>query len=220
MTVPGIATAADYSEAIGVARRAKSVVVLLLLLALVLQVAAFFLLRYNVIEISSLGQAADAGTRPQKFPDILHYLTGLSLMAGIVLGIVLALVLYLIAHIMLVGRLIGVGKVTGSLIWAFILVLLLFPWQTFMNNASLTFTDWRVPGVLWTWGELISKYNFNGAFTGDNWNYALLGWFRFVGAPLLAIILLLIIQLKSNRGIRMAMGEDEVLNRVMGGETV
>jgi hypothetical protein len=35
-----------------------------------------------------------------------------------------------------------------------------------------------------------------------------------------AIILLLVIQLKSNRGIRMAMGEDEVLNRVMGNEVV
>ncbi len=40
MAVPGIATAADYSEAIGVARRAKSVVALLLLLMLVLQLAA------------------------------------------------------------------------------------------------------------------------------------------------------------------------------------
>jgi hypothetical protein len=218
MTLPGIATAADYSEAIGVARRAKSVIVLLLLLALVVQMTFFFLLRYNVIELPD--SLTDETQGRVKLRDILHYATGLSLLGGIALGVVLALVLYLIAHVMLVGRLIGVGKVVSALVWSFILVLFLFPWQTFMNNADLTFPQFRVPGVLWTWSELIAKYKFDGNFTGENWAYALSGWFRFVGAPLVAIILLLVIQLKSNRGIRMAMGEDEVLNRVMGNEVV
>ncbi len=214
--VPGLATAADYSEAMGVARRAKSIIALILLLTLVIQLALFFLIRYDVIPIA---EASGATTQPTestiKLGEIMHYVTGVTLLGGIGLGIVLALVLVLITHIMLVGRLIGVGKVTGSLIWCFILVVFLFPWQTFMNNVNLTNGDFRIPGVLWTWGELLSRVHFPDDFSGEGWAKTILAWFRFVGAPVVAIVITLLIQLKSNRGIKMAMGEDEVLNEMM-----
>jgi hypothetical protein len=220
--VPGLATAADYSEAMGVARRAKSILALLILLMLLIQITVFFLARYNVIPmpgdapVATEAATQPASVSPEKLTDVMHYLTGLTLLGGIGLGIVLALVLIVVLHIMLVGRLIGVGKVTSSLVWCFVLIVFLFPWQTFMNNAGLTYTDFRIPGVLWTWGELVQRYDFPDDFSGGNWASTILSWFRFVGAPLVAVILTLIIQLKSNRGIKMAMGEDEVLNEMMG----
>lgn len=219
--VPGLATAADYSEAMSVVRRAKSVLALLILLMLVLQIAVFFLARYEVLSIrSSELSLGDVTTQPvaigsDRLTDIMHYVTGITLLGGIGLGIVLALVLMIILHIMLVGRLIGVSKVASSLVWCLILVVFLFPWQTFMNNAGLTQTDFRVPGVLWTWGELTQRYDFPNDFSAAGWASTILSWFRFVGAPLIAVVLTLVIQLKSNRGIKMAMGEDEVLNEVM-----
>jgi hypothetical protein len=217
--VPGLATAADYSEAMGVARRAKSALALLILLMLVAQLTTFFLVRYNVVPMPG-NALSDATTQPASEPtrltDIMHYLTGLTLLGGIGLGIVLALVMTVILHIMLVGRLIGVGKVTCSLVWCGVLVVFLFPWQTFMNNAELSNPDFRIPGVLWTWSELAARYNFANDFTASGWAPTILGWFRFVGAPVVAIIVTLIIQLKSNRGIKMAMGEDEVLNDLLG----
>jgi hypothetical protein len=217
--VPGLATAADYSEAMAVARRAKSVIALLLLLMLVVQLTLFFLIRYDVIPVGP--GAAAAATQPadaesaRKLGDVMHYVTGLTILGGIGLGILLALVLSLINHIMLVGRLIGVGKVTSSLIWTLVLIVFLFPWQTFMNNDSLTNGDFRIPGVLWTWGELMARVDFPESWTGDTFASTLLSWFRFAGAPVIAAILVLIVQLKSNRGIKMAMGEDEVLNEMM-----
>ncbi len=237
---PGLATAADYSEAMGIARRAKSVIALILLLMLLLQVTTFFLARYHVIPMPGDAPVAlpvlmpvdtsDAAAKPVVAPvtpavvattssrmtDIAHYLTGVSLLGAIGLGVVLVMILILILHIMLVGRLIGVGKVTSSLVWCLLLVVFLFPWQTFMNNAELSNTDFRVPGVLWTWGELARGYNFSDDFSADGFARTILGWFRFAGAPLVAIIMTLMIQLKSNRGIKMAMGEDEVLNDLMG----
>jgi len=200
----------------GVARRAKSVIALILLLMLIVQLGLFFLIRYDVVPIA---EATGATTQPTdataKLGDVMHFVTGVSLLGGIRLGIVLAMLLMLIAHIMLVGRLIGVGKVTGSLVWCFILIVFLFPWQTFMNNVDMTNGDFRIPGVLWTWGELLSRVHFDSEFKDDNWATVILSWFRFVGAPLAAIIITLLIQLKSNRGIKMAMGEDEVLNEMM-----
>ena len=59
------------------------------------------------------------------------------------------------------------------------------------------------------------RFAFPNDWTSTGWAQTLLAWFRFVGAPLVAVVLILIIQLKSNRGIRMAMGEDEVLNQMM-----
>lgn len=210
MSVTGLATAADYSEAMGVARRAKSLLALLLLLMLITQITLFFLIRYDVIPLNKVLSGATTQPSDAKLVDLIHYLGGVVVLGGVALGIILAGVLCLIAHIMLVGRLIGVGKVTSSLVWSFILIVFLFPWQTFMN------TDFHIAGVLWTWGELLGKYNFNGEFTSANWANSVIGYFRFVGAPLVAIIITLLIQLKSNRGIRMAMGEDDVLNEMMG----
>jgi hypothetical protein len=224
MAVPGIATAADYSEAIGVARRAKSVVALLLLLMLVLQVTAFFLIKYEVLKISGVntvstvgvdvGNAVDVPTTQasaDKVYNLMHYVSGLTLLLGLAFSVLLSVLLCMIGHIMLVGRLIGVGKVTSALVWSFVLLLFLFPWQVFAHS-----TDLSIPGTLWSWDELVRRYAFENNFDGvDNIAQTLLNWFRFAGAPLVAIIVVLLVQLKSNRGIRMAMGEDEVLNSMM-----
>ncbi len=221
MSSTALATAADYSEALGVARRAKSLIALLLLLMLVGQITFFFLARYDVIHVETVDPvAAAASTQPtqnaSRLVDIIHYATGVTLLGGIGLGIVLAMVLCLIAHIMLVGRLIGVGKVTISLIWCFVLIVFLFPWQCFMNNAELTDPDFRVRGVLWTWTELTHRVHFANDFSASGWPYTILAWFRFAGAPIVAVIMTLMIQLRSNRGIRMAMGEDDILNQMLG----
>ena len=223
----GIATAADYSEALGVARRAKSTVALLLLLMLVAQVATFLLIRYDILHIdTSADQVTVNVTTPpatalppptttfsvNRLGEIMHDVTGLTLLGGIALALVLAAVLILIDHIMLVGRLIGVGKVTSALVWAFILIVFLFPWQAFLQQTGLD-----IPGVLWTWDEMIPRVHFVSSMTADTWAGTVLAWFRFVAAPAIAVILILVIQLKSNRGLRMAMGEDEMLNEMMRG---
>jgi len=212
----GLATAADYSEALSVARRAKSLLALLLMLVLVLQLATFFLVKYDVLKIEIPGaiHSIESATQPvseDRLTDLLHYLTGATLLGGIAAGIVLSLVLLLITHVMLVGRLIGVGKVMSAIIWSFVLVVLLFPWQTFMDA-----TTFKLTGVLWTWSELLARVKTPDDFTGDALYTTIVHWFRFVVAPLAAIVVTLIVQLKSNRGLKMALGEDEVLNEMLG----
>jgi hypothetical protein len=136
--------------------------------------------------------------------ELVHYLSGITLFLGTILPILLAIVLLLITNIMLIGRLIGVTRVTSALLWCLLLVLLMFPWQVFFG-ASTSPSDFRIPGVLYTWHDLRSQAKFDAS--GDM-KMAIVKWARFFVMPLVATIILLMIQVKSNRGLRQALGEE------------
>src|ERR1700754_2236040 len=123
---PAIATAADYADAMLTARRAKNVFVLLLLLMILAQLMLFFLVRFDVITISAIN-AITAATAPASQPsqdtiNKMHYLTSGFLFLGVALSVLLSFVLLLIVNIMLVGRLIGVSRVTSAYLWCLVLV--------------------------------------------------------------------------------------------------
>jgi hypothetical protein len=229
-----IATAADYADALLTSRRFKNVLVLILVLMLVAMLAIFFVAEYTNVIVQHAPAASatvdvqvQPATVPVTGPEVvpaltaveaaapapgeplwrlaLQYLVGIINFLGIVLSIVLSFVLLLIVMIMLVGRLIGVARLTSALIWSLIIVLLLFPWQAFLHNAAFEAT-FKIPGVLYTWSELVRDAGFH---EGDSVPQLILKWARYVGFPVLALILLLVVQVKSNRGLRQALGEAE-----------
>ena len=130
--------------------------------------------------------------------DVLEYAVGLTAYLGVVLTLVLGIVLLLIVKIMLVGRLIGVSRLTSAFIWTVVLAVLLFPWQAFWADY-----EFKIPGVLYTWPELVRGVNFH---TERN-DQTVLFWARYVGFPVLALVILLSIQVKSLRGLQQALGE-------------
>ena len=235
MATSPIATAADYADAMMAARRAKNWLFLLLLLTLLGQIAIFFTLRHDpglmvtangssaapiAVLISPTTEPSLATTQPASFnvARVMEYLVAITGFAGIVLAVVLAAVQLLIATIMLVGRLIGVSRVTSAFIWGLLLIVLLFPWQSLLLSptssnpagTSSINTDFKLPGVLYTWGEVTHPTlgaTFNTAEISTNLAY--LRWARFVIWPAIAVLLLLVIQSKSSRGLRMALGEVE-----------
>src|SRR5690349_24219694 len=140
-----IATAADYADALITARRAKNVLVLLLLLMLLVQLAIFFTARYTnlagptVVTATATTNPTTTGAvvaEPNQWFEKLQYVVGLTDFLGVSLSIVLSFVVLLLVQIMLVGRLIGVARVTSAFIWALVLIVLLFPWQAFLNNVA------------------------------------------------------------------------------------
>lgn len=232
-----IATAADYADAMMAARKAKNGLVLLLLLMLLAQLAIFFSMRHWP-ELLNAARNPVPQTNTFKVVVGLQCLVALIDFMGIALTVVLALVLLLIVGIMLVGRLIGVARVTSAYVWCIALGVLLFPWQSFLSNSTLRPAgsgagpvvavattlpttqlalpaflppdqDFKVPGVLYTWGELIHPTLGASFSTDDHWR-AGLHWARYAGFPILAVILLLTIQVRSSRGLRMALGEVEI----------
>lgn len=231
MADTAIATAADYADAMLVARRAKSTLVLLLVVALLAQLALFFTARYTdaLFEPARPGVAAAAATLPaggveapatqpvtavmpgavaprNKLVDLLHYVVGGTGFLGVTLSIVLSFVLLLLVKIMLVGRLIGVARVTSAYCWCLLLVMLLFPWQAFLQTHDFGSRAFMIPGVLYTWDELLAF----ARFPTDDLATAILKWARFVGWPVVAVLILMVIQVKSNRGLRQALGEDDL----------
>src|SRR5438034_6931354 len=137
MTDRSLATSADYADALLVARRAKKLLFLLILLMLLIQIAFFFVARYtDLIPSASSPPASSPPTTRPAGRELIHYASGITLFLGTILPILLAMTLFLIVHIMLVGRLIGVARVTSALVWCMVLILFMFPWQIFFGATS------------------------------------------------------------------------------------
>jgi hypothetical protein len=231
MPTSNIATAADYADAMMIARRAKSGLFFLLLLMLLVQIGTFFVARMTnylapeqttpsmsitiapaaipatMPAMSATTQPAVQGATRMAGPT-LQYVTSLIDFFGIVLVIVLAVVLLLITTIMLVGRLIGVAQVTSAFVWCVFLGILLFPHQTFWQDVDFS-NGFKIPGVLYTWAELMDS-KAGARFVAGADLQSVLHWARFVGWPVVALIVLLMVQAKSSRGLRAALGESEL----------
>jgi hypothetical protein len=248
-----LAIAADYADAMLVARRAKNWLFLLLLLVLLLQIGIFLVARFvPTAHLTATIQTANSTTQvvgeQRTAAPLIRWLIAMSDFLGIAAVIILAVVLLLIVGIMLVGRLVGVTQVTAAFVWCIVLAVLLIPWQTLLNGdtrnirllkdwrghsageviatddssaaalfdigaadnaagfAATTPLDVRIPGVLYTWPELARDYDFSTADT----RLAVLKWTRFVGFPVLALIVLMTIQVRSSRGLRYALGETDM----------
>src|SRR5439155_25672840 len=128
-----------------VARRAKNWLFLILLLILLVQLSLFFVARYtDFFPRAMVGGTTQPTTRASRAIEEFHYLTGLTTFLGTVLPVLLALVLLIIVNIMLVGRLIGVARVTSAYVWSLLLTLLLFPWQAFLGKVQVYSGDFRI----------------------------------------------------------------------------
>jgi len=239
MLSPNPGLARDYEDAMMVARRAKNLLFLMILLMLLAQIGIFFAARLTptvlpdsvstqavagppVINLSppaptttqaatapSADAAAKDPARAHLLREFLWYVTAGIHFLGVIFGIMLILCLLLTINIMVIRRDIGLTKVTSAWVWCVFLVLLLLPWQSFMSGTLVH--DFRLPGVLYSWSDLThptegAKF---GLTTPMDFGPTLLRWARFVVWPSVAIILLLMVQAKSSRGIRAALGETE-----------
>lgn len=242
------AVAADYADAMLVARKAKNVLVLLLLLILLIQLGVFFIVKYvpsvriradaaigasQVADESVSGAATQEskpseGAAPGRFwAPALEELIAATDFLGVIFSFVLPIILLLVLTIMLVGRLVGVSHVTSAFCISIVFLVFLFPWQSLLNGQAHTaaivsplvapnspgvwarvqdIPDVRIPGTLYTFPEL--RRNFD--FKNTDIRYAILGWGRFVGFPIVELVLLLVIQARSRRGLRLALGEADV----------
>ena len=120
---------------------------------------------------------------------------------------------------MLVGRLIGVSHVTGAFIWSVVLALILFPWQAFLISGEHYYTTtpgtaayaasadippdqpaFKLPGVLYTYPELHQDAH----FPNQPLQQAVVKWGRFAAFPIVALLLLLLVQGASSRVLQLA----------------
>jgi hypothetical protein len=227
MTRTTIAVAADYADAMLIARFWKNLLFLLLFLILLVQIGVFLGVRFYTAKSDAGLTINTAATQPavlggQDLSSGLFYLVNVTVFLAMIAVVVLAVVLLLIVGIMLVGRLIGVTHVTRAFILTVVLGTMLFPWQTLWNYPTAATTqpepDPRaqlqvgpravIPGVLYTWPEL--QHRAHSSAENVPLHVAILFWARFIGFPLFALILLLNVQRHGSRGLKFALGEAEV----------
>ena len=152
------AVAADYADAMLVARRAKNVLFSFLTLVLLIQLGVFFVVRYvpqvkirpepaisitETTSVTSTSATNNGAIAKWNWPTTLRFWISSSDFIGIVLSMVLPAVLLLIVAIMLVGRLVGVSHVTSAFCWSIVFLVVLFPWQTLLNSHG---QETNVPG--------------------------------------------------------------------------
>jgi hypothetical protein len=224
MTRTNLAVAADYADAMLIARFWKNLLFLLLFLILLVQIGVFLGVRFYTAR-GDAGLTINAATQPavlvgKDLSSGLFYLVNITDFLAMIAVVVLAVMLLLIVGIMLVGRLIGVTHVTRAFILCVVLGTLLFPWQSLWNYPVAGTTQPEpdpkaqlmvgpvavVPGILYTWPELQHRAH----FSNDSAAVAYMSWVRFIGAPMFALILLLNIQVRSSRGLKFALGEAEI----------
>ena len=71
-------------------------------------------------------------------------------------------------------------------------------------NPQFDNPNFKIPGVLYTWDEISASFP---SGPPDS----ILKWARFAAFPLVGVLLTLIIQVKSNRGVAQAFGESDDL---------
>lgn len=203
MSDNSLATAADYAEALLTARRARTWLAAIVAAMLLAQMAVFFAARYTTAVVPD-GAAATQPSRSQVIGRLLlEYVVSTSAFIGMASVLVLAVVLLLIVNIMLVGRLIGLSHTLKAMLWCVVLAVLMFPWQALLNSPDYQGTDFRIPGVLYTWAELTAhaKAPWPGV------NEKILKWARFAGFPAASGLVLLTLYVRSGRGLKLALGE-------------
>lgn len=214
MTQPSLAVAADQADALLTLRRATQVLAALILAATLVQMTVFLGVRYwHFWPVPSA-----AGTARRDAADMLEYLVGLLDFAGVILPAMLAVALLVALLIQVAARLAGAGRTTTALLWAVALALLLFPWQSVLNNPAVdpkageSAIGMKVPGAFYTWAEVSHPTLGAGFKTPARLVDGLLDpvvwlhWARYVGFPLLAIAMLGLDVRDATRGLRRALG--------------
>lgn len=204
-----ISVAADYADALLVVRRVKRTMLLLLALILIGQIAIFAVAQWtDLLQVGTTPASQPAVVTAANWPDVLHYASAVSLYGAILFNIILLATLAMTIHIMLVGRLIGVAPVVRAFVLAILLLILMFPWQTLLVTQNLGRADLVPPGVLFTWREIQERVQPHAPMNGYA---AVLYWARFLAMPIVALIILLLVQKRSGKGLKLALGEEEIL---------
>lgn len=199
----------DYEAALRTVRSARGVFLVLLTLSLVVHVAAFCAVRWGNIltvahaaeeEIASPEMSVVATGEPENgqaaadamfMGTLLQTLLPLAEFIGQASCAVLALCFLASGQICLAG---GLGGVRGSLsafFWMLVLLALLFPWGRWLSGV-------QIPGVYLTFAELET---FSTDF--DDRLHEVLSYVRFLGYPVLALLIALVGDSRYARGYRL-----------------
>ncbi len=208
----------DYSGAMRTIRAARRLFLLLLVLSLLTHGAAYGLARWTQLlcTTEAVEQDAQAASTPEAPGSIdleepaepstwLHYpvrtLLPLSEFVGQLSCGVLLLCYLLAANVALSGRLGGVRGSLSAFFWVLVLLALLFPWHRWLDETPGRV---QVPGVYVTFDEIMHLPSEFADRSAEVFHYV-----RFLGYPLLALLIALVGDRRYAKGFRLAQRQVE-----------
>ncbi|MCK4658928.1 MAG: hypothetical protein KAV82_05345 [Phycisphaerae bacterium] len=204
----------DYSGALRTIRASRGVFLLILILSLLLHVGAYCATRWGgllqpVVVEEVQEQIAHTSAEPAHSvtPDAetiamfsnWYYLTELTLPVTEFFGQVccgLLTICFLFAALVCLSG--GLGGVRGSIaafFWTLLLLALLFPWERWLGTVP---HSEQIPGIYFTFKELCQMPQEFPNMIGEILHYA-----RFLGFPLLALLIAFIADRRYARGYRL-----------------
>ncbi len=211
----------EYRQALRSVRAAKNVFVLLILAALLVQLAGFCLVRFGVVPLPSGCEATTtapaawtaSASAPASQPaarsaaacaaaDMLvlgmHWALPATKFLAMVLAILLAITLLVSVQLAILGRTGGAAAVTSGFFWSLLLLMVLVPWQQFYGGNMATGATFNF-GTLLEGSARVLRHHATAPWDELAYYYA-----RFAGYPVIALLLLLLVQAKFHRFWRTA----------------
>lgn len=113
---------------------------------------------------------------------------------ALISAILLSVSLFAALMVVCAGRLGGAGQLASALVWSVVLGLVLVPWDAVFGTQF-------IPGVLVSRQEIVAK-SASAVWTAAAWYDVVLYYLRFVGWPVLAVLIWLTVQFKFARAYR------------------
>ena len=191
----------EFHDALKCLRAAKCWLLTIILLALVTQLAGFVLVDifpivdHEVLTGETVGAASEGDL---VLADVLNWGLATSKFAALAAAGMLALVVMFAVKLSLLGRIGGPAGFLGAFFWSLILLIVLFPWQGMLQSAIACGATFNLGQLTEMAGTVKGSWGAETpALVKQTFYYA-----RFLGYPVLAILIALVVMARFARGYR------------------
>ena len=202
----------EFLAGLNLLRRAKNIFCFLLVLAVLIQIAAFVLVNWvNVIDAASSvvlyglpeGQEASGGLgEPELWYDVLMWVLPFTRIIAVVCGMLVIITMMFAASLSMISGQGGIKSFFGAFFWSLLLLAAVLPWQMIMKGSL-------VSGAMYNLGELIklSQESVKPWASQETSTWAQVPYYaRFLGYPILVLMVWIVVQVKFARGFRIVTG--------------
>ena len=195
--------AMEIHDALRTVRAAKCWLVGIVILALLVQLAGFVLVDcVRIVEPASLiaiqGTSAAANDRDAVIAETIKWGLAASKFVALVTASLLCLTVLFSVKLSLLGRIGGPAGFLGAFYWSLLLLMALVPWQDVLHSAIAC-------GATFNLGQLTDMAS-SARSTWDAKDPSVVKqafyYARFVGYPVLAILMTLVVMIRFSRGYR------------------
>ena len=193
----------EFHEALKTVRAAKCWLVGIVLLALLVQLAGFVLVDcVGIVEPASLigiqGTSAAANDRDAVIAETIMWALAGSKFVALLATSLLCLTVLFSVKLSLLGRIGGPAGFLGAFYWSLLLLMVVVPWQSVLQSAIACGATFNLSQLTAMAGDARGSWGAEDpSVVKQAFYYA-----RFVGYPVLAILMTLVVMVRFSRGYR------------------